>query len=275
MAETEASRPARPLWVRWTILVLFVIVLGTAFVLLGRWQLDRLEERRLHNARTVANEQAPVRPWTEVFDRPIGETDQWQRVEAVGVFDADHQFVVRFRSGVGADGGTAKGYEVVTPLRTDAGWVLVDRGFVEVPSGQPLPTVAPPPPTGTVRVVGHVRRNEEGGDSAIRPSDGQVRLINAPALATALPYPVSDGYIAAITVDPPQAGGFRPVPLPELSDGPHFWYAVQWFMFAAIGVTGIVVFIRGDLRERRAATAADHAKGPGGNASHPGPTTGS
>jgi flagellar biosynthesis/type III secretory pathway M-ring protein FliF/YscJ len=39
--------------------------------------------------------------------------------------------------------------------------------------------------------------------------------------------------------------------VPELSDGPHFWYAVQWFMFTGIGVLGVVVFIRGDLRARR------------------------
>lgn len=253
--DVEDARPARPLWVRWTALVVLVMLLGTAFVLLGRWQLARLDERRGHNAHTIANEQAPVRPYTEVFTHPIGEDDQWQRVEAVGTFDPDHQFVVRFRNGTDAGGAEAKGYEVVTPLRTDAGWVLVDRGFIAVPTGEPLPTVAPAPPAGQVRVIGHVRRNEEGSGGAVQPSDGQVRLINSPALAAALPYPVPDGYIGAITVDPPQQGGLTPVQLPELSDGPHFWYAVQWFMFTAIGVAGIVVFIRGDLRERKARTA--------------------
>ena len=57
-----------------------------------------------------------------------------------------------------------------------------------------------------------------------------------------------DGYIGLLTVDPPQDGGFKPIALPEISDGPHFWYAVQWFMFAGIGLAGIVVFIRGDVR---------------------------
>jgi cytochrome oxidase assembly protein ShyY1 len=267
VTESDAERPPRPLWVRWTVLIVFVVLLGTAFVLLGRWQLARLDERRIHNEQTIANERAPVRPYTDVFTRPIVEADQWQRVEATGVFDAEHQFVVRFRSGTDPGGNEAKGYEVVTPLRTEAGWVLVDRGFIAVPNTQELPSVAPAPPTGRVRVVGHVRRNEEGGDGAIKPNNGQVRLINAPALATALPYPVADGYIGAITVDPPQQGDLSVVQLPELSEGPHFWYAVQWFMFTGIGITGIVVFIRGDLRERK---TRDHAASPGGK-NPPGP----
>jgi cytochrome oxidase assembly protein ShyY1 len=54
-----------------------------------------------------------------------------------------------------------------------------------------------------------------------------------------------------LTVQPEQVGGFQPIQLPDLSEGPHFWYAVQWFMFTAVGVAGIVVFIRGDLRARR------------------------
>ena len=49
---------------------------------------------------------------------------------------------------------------------------------------------------------------------------------------------------------PPQSGGFVPVELPEINEGPHFWYAVQWFGFTGIAVAGIVVFIRGDLRRR-------------------------
>ena len=50
---------------------------------------------------------------------------------------------------------------------------------------------------------------------------------------------------------PAQSGDFVPVEVPEISEGPHFWYAVQWFMFTGIGIAGVVVFIRGDLRARR------------------------
>jgi cytochrome oxidase assembly protein ShyY1 len=213
---------------------------------MGEWQLDRLAQRQERNATTVSNEQAPVRSADQVFTRPISDADQWQRVEARGIFDPEHQFVVRYRQN-----GEAKGYQVVTPLRTSFGAVLVDRGFVEMAPGTAIPTTAPAPPSGEVRLTGYVRRNESGRRGAVSPANGQIRLINSDALQEALPYPVSNGYLSALTVDPPQSGGFTPVALPELSNGPHFWYAVQWFMFTAIGVLGIVVFIRADLRDRR------------------------
>lgn len=238
----------RRLWVRWVLLVVFVAVLGVVFVNLGEWQLRRLDERQHRNEITIANEKEPVRPFDEVFDRPILDADQWQRVEATGEFDAEHQFVVRFRNN-----NDQPGYEVVTPLHTDRGsTVLVDRGFIAVPKGNEIPSAAPPPPDGTVTVVGHVRRNEQGRSNAITPIDGQMRLINSDAVTEVLPYDILNGYIGLLTVDPPQGDEFEVVAMPELSDGPHFWYAVQWFMFTGIGVLGIIVFIRGDLRQRRA-----------------------
>jgi cytochrome oxidase assembly protein ShyY1 len=260
--EPKAPPSLRRLWLRWALLVVFVAVLGTVMVNLGEWQLDRLHQRKIHNAVTLANEHAPVRPYGEVFNHPLTDADAWQRVEAVGTFDADHQFVVRYRSN-----GDASGYEILTPLRTATGAVLVDRGFIALPGGQQIPTTAPAPPAGEVRVVGHVQRSEQGRRGAIVPNAGQVRLINSAALQPAIAYPIADGYITALVVDPPQSGDFQTIALPEISDGPHFWYAVQWFMFTGIALAGIVVFIRGDLKDRRlaresAAARSNHRDAP-------------
>lgn len=230
------------------LLVVFVVALAAVFVNLGEWQLRRLAERETRNATTISNNQAPVQPYQQVFDRVITDADQWLRVTATGTFDGDHQFVVRNRNN-----GDHRGYEVVTPLRTASGTVLVDRGFVALPPGTGMPTTAPPPPSGEVTVLGHVRRNEQGRSGAVTPAAGTVRLINSDALQPVLGYPVANGYLSAIEITPPQAGEFVPIALPELSSGPHFWYAMQWFMFAGIGVFGIVIFIRSDLRDRRMA----------------------
>jgi cytochrome oxidase assembly protein ShyY1 len=237
---------------RWALLVVFVVALAVVFVNLGEWQLRRLGERETRNATTISNERAPVKPYEQVFTRPIVDADQWQRVTATGTFDPGHQFVVRNRNN-----GEDRGYVVVTPLRTTRGSVLVDRGFIQVAPGTGIPAVGPAPPSGPVTVLGYVRRNEQGRQGAVSPVNGSVRLINSDALAPAIGYPVANGFISALEVSPAQAGGFVPVALPELSSGPHFWYAMQWFMFAGIGVLGIVVFIRSDLRDRR--TARDKA----------------
>jgi cytochrome oxidase assembly protein ShyY1 len=238
----------RRLWLRWALLIVFVAILGAVFVNLGSWQLDRLDQRKARNSTTLINESRPVRPFTDIFTREIRDADQWQRVEARGTYDAEHQFLLRYRRN-----GDAEGYEVVTPLRTAAGVVLVDRGFVALERGIRIPEVAPAPPEGEVTIVGHVRRNEQGRRAAVTPVGGQMRLINSDAIGATLGYPVMNGYIGLISSTPEQAGGFEAIRLPEISDGPHFWYAVQWFLFTGIAVAGIVVFIRGDLKDRKKA----------------------
>ena len=44
---------------------------------------------------------------------------------------------MRYRSN-----GDLEGYEVVTPLRTASGVVLVDRGFIPLPRGTQIPSTA-------------------------------------------------------------------------------------------------------------------------------------
>ena len=169
----------RRLWLRWAGLVVFVVVLGVVFVNLGQWQLDRLDQRRERNSATVANEQqagAAVR--AEVFTGEISDADQWQRVEARGTFDAEHQFVVRYRSN-GDDRRIRGGHAAAHRRRCGAGGPRL-RGHV---AGWPDPRRRRRrPPAGEVTVVGHVRRNEQGRRAAITPVDGQMRLINSDAI---------------------------------------------------------------------------------------------
>ena len=238
--------PGRPLWPRWVALAAFVITLVVAFVNLGYWQLDRLEQRRERNEAVVVHENAPVREWTEVFGPQITETDQWQRVRVTGSFDGEHQFVVRYRSN-----GGRSGYEILTPLRTEDGrHLLVNRGFA-ARDGADFPTVAPPAPTGEVTIVGNVRRNEQGPEQAMVPIEGLVRLVNSDAIARTLPYPLVNGYLGLLELTPAQQSGLEPVLPPDLNEGNHLSYAVQWFMFSARAAVGLVVLVRSDLKARR------------------------
>lgn len=248
MSQSEPKpEPKHPLWVRWLALVLFVAFLGVVFVNLGEWQLRRLHERRENNQVIRANEAAPVADFDQVFTHPIGDNDEWRRVRVTGTFDAARQYVIRYRQN-----GDEDGYEVVTPLRTDGGrTVLIDRGFVALDGGQQIPNTAPAPPTGPVTIIGRVRQNETGRDSATVPVDGHARSINSDKISADLRKPVVNGYIDVLSMDPKDTLRTETIQLPELSDGPHFWYAVQWFMFTGMGALGVVVFIRGDLRDRR------------------------
>lgn len=243
----------RQYWKRWLGLLVFVIILGAVFVRLGEWQLHRLEERRERNAAVVANSAAPPVPFADAFGAPIGEDDQWQRVTATGTFDHGHDIIARYRHL-----GGRNGYQVVTPLVVGDRTVLVDRGFVESSPG--AAPVALPGPQGTVTVTGYVRRNEVGKTNAMVPADGAVRLINAPAIAGATGLELVDGYLQLIEVTPAQDARYVPVGTPDLGEGPHLSYALQWFSFCGIGVAGLFVFIRGDIRDRRKAAARAAAK---------------
>lgn len=71
-----------------------------------------------------------------------------------------------------------------------------------------------------------------------------------------------NGYIRLLEVTPPQTGGFQPVAVPALDEGPHLSYALQWFAFTVIAGVGLVILIRNDVRDRRRArerAASDQA----------------
>lgn len=236
-------------WLRWGLMTLFVVALGFTFVNLGQWQLDRLDQRRDRNATTAEHENAPVRPFEEVFTQPILDSDQWQRVTVRGEFIADKQLQARYRS---FDGMT--GWELVTPLRTTGGQVvLVDRGFVERPPGQDFPKVFPDPPAGEVQLTGYVRRNEQGNTNQMTPTENTVRLINSETLAPALGLPLVNGYLSLIDVTPAQSAELQPITPPPPTEGPHWSYAMQWFAFAAIAAIGLFILIRNDIKDRKRA----------------------
>ncbi|MGA4508606.1 SURF1 family protein [Propionibacteriaceae bacterium G1746] len=234
----------KKLWVRWIVLVVFVALLGAVFVRLGEWQLHRLEARRERNAIVVANQALPVQPWDQVFHHPIAEGDQWQRVTVTGTYLPEHQLEVRYRNV-----GGSQGSEWVLPLRTSDGrLVLVDRGFTSRGNGEVARPAAAP--AGQVTVTGFVRRNEQGKANATTPMQGSVRLINAPAISAAIGQQLVDGYIQAISSTPADPG-LTPVGTPELDEGPHLSYAIQWFLFTVIAAGGVLILVRADLRERR------------------------
>ncbi len=236
------------LWLRWIRLVVIVLVLGAVFIRLGDWQIHRLEARRQNNAIVRANENRPVVDFPAVFSmtHTVVDADEWQRVRVTGTYDAAHQF-----QAMGRSLGDADGTVVVTPLRTSHGNVLVNRGFLARPAGQNDPTVLPKPPSGTVTVIGYVHRSEFGKPRQVTPVNNRMRLINAPMIGDQLPYPIVDGFLQLISSTPEQSGGLQPLGLPELSEGPHLSYAIQWFLFTAMALGAAVMFIRSDLRDRR------------------------
>jgi cytochrome oxidase assembly protein ShyY1 len=88
-----------------------------------------------------------------------------------------------------------------------------------------------------------------------RSPDGRLLTVTEPDAATIAPELSSPALplLAQLQAqDPPQSGDLpRLVPPPELSEGPHLSYAIQWFTFATIALVGYGLLVRREVRDRR------------------------
>jgi cytochrome oxidase assembly protein ShyY1 len=236
---------------RWIGFALFVVVLAGVCLRLGQWQMDRLDERRADNAiiqRHLAMDPVPlasvVGPGDEVDDRLA-----WTRVRATGTYDVEHEVTVTFTTRDGAPG-----VDVVTPLvMSDGSAVLVDRGWLATENTSKRPDDIPAPPDGEVTITGWLRPNSGADEEAVEPRGGQVRAISSIGMASSVPHDLVDGYLNLRSQEPPAAKPLALEPRPELGQGPHFFYGLQWWFFGALAVFGLFWFARAELKERQAA----------------------
>jgi cytochrome oxidase assembly protein ShyY1 len=238
----------RPRWILFTLAVVVAIV---AMINLGFWQLRRLDDRREFNAAVEDRIDRPavaidelVPADAEVGDDRLGDIE-WRPVEASGRYLGDEEIHIVNRS----QGGRA-GDNVVTPLRLDDGRILlVARGFV------PLAEEAAPAPSGEVTIEGRLRRSQVRRTGALSdPGTGRLteaQRVDIPRLEPQLPGDAVPMYIELTASQPAESDVFpEPIAEPELGQGPHLSYAVQWFLFSAIAAVGWVLAVTRSRRVR-------------------------
>ena len=223
-------------------IVVVAVVVAVACVALGFWQLRRLHDRRELNARILSRgSAAPVT--IEGTSLPAGAR-AFARASATGTYDTEHEVLV-----YGRDLDGQPGSDVVTPLLLpDGGAVLVLRGWVPF-AMQEAPVAEAAPPAGEVTVDGTMLPDE--GDGSNRPDEnGVVRTLDVEGIASTVSYDVAPLPLRLTDQTPAQPSDLpRPEPPPQLSEGPHLSYAIQWFSFAAIALVGAAILVR---REGRA-----------------------
>lgn len=238
-------------------------------VLLGFWQLRRLDEKQDQLALLQARREQPAVQLAELVpagaavDDPDVEAVLYRRVRVTGTYAAEDTVVVPNRTLNGASGAW-----VVTPLRpVNAPAVLVNRGFIGFDSaGDAVP---PLPPTGPVTVEGLVSPSQERGffgGSGPDADIAEMARVDVERFADRVDYDLLPAYVQLTESDPAQpaaaAGAAALVPLdpPEPDEGRHLGYAVQWFIFATIAGGGYLLLLRKVAGEmpagERAATAA-------------------
>jgi cytochrome oxidase assembly protein ShyY1 len=237
---------ARPRNGPWALLIIAVVA-AAGFVRLGQWQLDRLSVRRDANRARAARLSRPV---VDLSSDAVASAESlaWRRVRVHGTWDFGNQIVVRGRAFQGAPG-----VHVVTPLRIAPGRaVLVLRGWLPAADGVSAVLEVPDPADGRLGVIDVYGLALPGVQASpvparMRTIDGVERLVLGALVlsdvAAAIPYELSPFYVLADSGHE-ATGSPRAVAVPAPTDGPHLWYAIQWFSFAAISLAGAIMYVR-------------------------------
>ncbi len=227
---------------RTIVIAVAAAVVAAACLALGLWQLRRLDERRDLNDRIARALSEPAATITTASVRPTPEP--YRHVVASGAYDRRHE-VLLFGRSLGGE----PGHHVVTPLVLDDGSaVLVVRGWVPFRLQEvPVPDAAP---VATRVTVDGFLVPDEGDGSVVPDRRGIVGRLDVRGIERSLPYDVLPLALGTRAQTPTQPNLPRPIPAPELSDGPHLSYAIQWFSFAAVALAGAVVLIRRERRSR-------------------------
>jgi cytochrome oxidase assembly protein ShyY1 len=232
---------------RWLGFFFAVVALAFLAVRLGDWQFHRLDERRAANRLITHNlRDAPV-PVTDVLavGRGAHQQDEWRKVTATGTWDDEHTVVVRYRTR-----NEAAGVDVVTPLVTSSGdAVLVDRGWMAADNNGSTRPHLPRPTTGKVTVTGYVRVDATGGSTTV--DNLSTRAISSSAIAKVVPDPLYGGFLLQVSQAPRATDGLGAPELPEIDDGPHFFYGLQWWFFGLLAVVGFGYLAYDEWRQRR------------------------
>lgn len=236
----------RPKWIAGHVLVLFVVVL---FVNLGLWQLDRHQWRSALNQDIAAGLERPAAP---LHALPEGDR-AYRRVIVSGRYVPGADVLLSPRNERGP------GHHVLTPLRLeDASVVLiVDRGWVPYRFDIP-PVPGAEAPAGVVELRGVLLPATEVDAKAFRDEDDRVLRVQAVDPGVVAPAPrdgvIQDVFLLLREQEPGPGQLPVPGPLPAPDAGPHLSYAMQWFLFAAVGVVGYPLLLRKTLRDARRET---------------------
>jgi cytochrome oxidase assembly protein ShyY1 len=232
-------------------------VIAVACVAAGTWQISRFEQSLRDNHALDANAHAAAVPLTTAFvplandgPEPGRDAIRFRTVTASGTYMAAAQQFLRNQSLDGTDG-----FDVVDPLRTATGVLLVVRGFVAGNAMSSPQATITPPPSGLVQITGRLQTTGSKNDAASHLGNHEIDSINPAAQAARLGVPVYDTYVT-LDAHQPGASGVSAAPAPDVSNPAggvvapqHFAYVIQWYLFALLALAAPFVMGRHEVRD--------------------------
>jgi cytochrome oxidase assembly protein ShyY1 len=230
---SASRRLLRPSWI---ISHVFVAALLISTANLGFWQLRRLDERKANNTQIM---ETTGRESVAVNDLPVDKLDSFQSyipATARGAFDEDRQvyLINRSRDGV-------PGVEVINSftLETDPiSYVAVNRGYLPRKVFNEGKSEIWKPSSSVFEIEGFIMIPFSDG----KLQGDEINRIDIDLLSDKWGVPLLPVYLQQNQ----QTSSDWPVQMkpPELTEGSHLSYAVQWFIFTLIGLVGYPLVLR-------------------------------
>lgn len=224
--------------------VALLLIVGCLWA--AQWQYHRGIARHARNAIIETNSNMKAVPLASVFEN--APRHEWQPVVTEGKFDSSSQILLRNRYSEGV-----YGFEFLTRFTNTTGQTFwVDCGWVKAGENATTQPNLPSLPDGQVEIVGRLRLDSslpQGSFFAVpvSKSEGLISKANAQSGSTAS---LSTFYLDLLSGSDKSLTPKVPAQLPELSDGPHMAYALQWIFFAGLVVYGRFL-IRRDVLSRK------------------------
>jgi len=225
------------------------LLLLPAFKSLSDWQWRRLHQRQMYNSVIMKNEASQPAQLSDVYGTSPTSLDPaqlWRSVNLTGTWDTTHQVLVRKKSF-----DSEVGFWVVTPFVSNQGTLLINRGWIAAANSAIDSPDVVAPPVGQVEAV--VRIRIISSQTFKHPSDmprGQIDAID-PQFTTPDPAVITNGYGEIIASRPESSTGLKLIPAPEVTEGPHRSYALQWIFFAIMTVIGWIILVRNEVALRQ------------------------
>lgn len=222
-------------------LVALLLIVGCIWA--AQWQFNRGVDRHARNAVITSHTSMQPVALSTVSKNPTEH--EWQNVTVSGRFDPTDQILLRNRYFEGV-----YGFQLLTRFRSvDSGSFWVDCGWVKAGDTATEAPQLPKISTELVTISARLRLDTSlprGAFFAIPQSgEGLISKANAQSGSADEPF-----YLDLLDPKPLDGVKFIPAQLPELSDGPHMAYALQWIFFGGLVVYGRIL-IRRDVLSRK------------------------
>ncbi|NBX94867.1 MAG: SURF1 family protein [Actinobacteria bacterium] len=239
--QMTANRAVVTRWLTW---ISLATMFSTACWFLSQWQFARAEEVQEANSIVLANyERTPVAleellPQEATWDKAL----EYRQVKVSGNYLPEDTYLIRNRPNAGYPG-----FLQLVAFKTDSETIIwIERGWLPTGSKQDAPDLVPAVDKTHREITVRLRPTEPKLDRGAPV--GQLPSIDLVAASVGLSGSVYDQAYGRLVTEFPELPKGEAMPMPELNQGNHLSYAMQWLLFALMAFGAVYWTIAQDRR---------------------------